>query len=156
MNRDTGYSTQSKLVENLDATLLSGENKDEISSQSTEEFKEFYLFLINSKPDWKDWTPISDIRSKLTPLQLKAGRKLLWEQEKDCDNQWEAMKAAIEGDENVVALAVIIAEHHRILNTMDDYRQTLLHYTSANCSPKLTRLIITRGADGAIPDVWGE
>jgi hypothetical protein len=69
----------------------------------------------------------------------------------------EALNAARDGDENVVAIAILIAKHHKILNTMNTSRQTLLHLTAENenCSAKLSRLIITRGADGAIPDVWG-
>ena len=67
------------------------------------------------------------------------------------------MNAARDGDENIVALAVLVAPHHKQLNQMNDLRQTLLHITTGTmeCSAKLSRLIITRGADGAIPDVWG-
>ena len=68
----------------------------------------------------------------------------------------EAMEAAVDGDENTVALAILIADNHRRLNTMNSQRQTLLHITSSNCSPKLSRLLITRGADGAITNVWGK
>lgn len=67
----------------------------------------------------------------------------------------EALNAARLGDENAVALAVLVAPNHKVLNTMNDDRQTLLHVTAEHCSAKLSRLLITRGADGAIPDVYG-
>lgn len=39
---------------------------------------------------------------------------------------------------------------------MDVNRQTVLHIAAEKCSAHLCRLLITRGCDGAIADVWGK
>ena len=121
-----------------------------------ENFLHFCSWLVTYKPNWHDWTPNSDIRDHLTPQLLQEGQSLLW----DCDinqgNNFQTLDAARDGDENVVALAVLIAKNHKVLNTKNNLRQTILHMTAETCSAKLSRLIINCGADGSIPDVWGD
>ena len=66
------------------------------------------------------------------------------------------MEAARDGDERVVAFGLYIAKSHKQLNTMNRDRQTVLHIAAEKCTAELCRLLITRGCDGAIADVWGE
>ena len=68
----------------------------------------------------------------------------------------EALEAARDGDERVVAFALYTAKSHKQLNTMNIDRQTVLHIAAEKCSAHLCRLLITRGCDGAIADVWGK
>ena len=119
-------------------------------------FLQFCSWLVKYKPNWHSWTPNSDIRANLSSQLLEEGRSLLWDSDISQGGDFQALSAARDGDENVVALAVLIAQNHKVLNTKNALHQTLLHITSKFGSAKLNRLIITRGADGSIPDVWGD
>ena len=67
----------------------------------------------------------------------------------------EVLKAVRDKDETVVAFALYIAKSHKQLNTMNTDRQTVLHIAAKTCSAYLCRLLITKGCDGAIADIWG-
>lgn len=67
----------------------------------------------------------------------------------------EALSAASDMNENVVALALFVAKSHKQLNTVNSDKQTVLHVAVKDCSMELCRLLLTRGADGNIADVWG-
>lgn len=49
----------------------------------------------------------------------------------------------------------MMAKEVHQLNTKNADQQTVLHVTAEHGSYALNRLIITRGADGAITDLWG-
>ena len=83
---DSGYST--KVEENRSVSTLSETDNDENETESCDEFKQFCFSLVSSKPNWNEWILTSDISSKLTSLQLKAGRKLLWHQEETNESTW--------------------------------------------------------------------
>ena len=68
----------------------------------------------------------------------------------------EVLEAARQNDQRAVALAVFVCRNHKQLNTMNANRETLLHMACISCPVALVRLIITRGADGAIADAWGK
>jgi len=161
MSSSGTYTTEPKSVADETSSFQKSSTKTVSPiDEPVAKFETFLLFcqwLVSYKPKWTDWTPNTDIRGNLNPTLVAEGRKLLWDQPEDQEGDFEALNAARDGDENVVALAVLLAPHHKQLNTMNHLRQTLLHVASENkeCSAKLVRLIITRGADGAIPDVWG-
>ena len=125
------------------------------SSLTMESLTTFLGDLFANKPDFTDWNPILDIKQKLSPEQLTFAREALWKKD-EVDGEFEAMRAAIDKDNNVVAFALYIAQSHFQLNTMNKERQTVLHFAALGCSAKLCRLLITRGSDGAIADIWGD
>lgn len=65
------------------------------------------------------------------------------------------MLAARAADERAVAFGLYVADSVKTLNTKNADWQTVLHVAAECCSPKLVRLLISRGADGAISDIWG-
>ncbi|XP_067943515.1 NF-kappa-B inhibitor alpha-like isoform X2 [Watersipora subatra] len=112
-----------------------------------------YIDKLDSIADFRSWDPIKDIKNLLSKEHLEELRQLLWEQ--DEDKEFEAINAARYGDDKMVALALFTAKSHKQLNTMNADRQTVLHIAAEKCSPHCCRLLITRGCDGAIADVWG-
>ena len=55
-----------------------------------------------------------------------------------------------------MALGVFLAPCYNYLNKQNSNRQTILHIVAEYCSPNLVRLVVTKGGDGTIPDVYGD
>lgn len=53
----------------------------DLISRSGREFRDFRSFctwLVSTKPDWCDWTPVTDIQNNLSGDLLRQGREILW------------------------------------------------------------------------------
>ncbi|KAF6023026.1 cact [Bugula neritina] len=158
MSSDSGFmSTSSQSMDsNKDSDSFSRKNLDSSYFEKglfvgkPEEFLQHGL-----QAEWSKWDPVRDIRNVLSHSLLDEMRSIFWDKDEEEDNEFEVLKAAYDRDERAVALAVFVAKNHRQLNTANNNRQTLLHIAAEYCSAQLVRLIITRGADGALPDAWG-
>lgn len=68
----------------------------------------------------------------------------------------EAINAARDQDIPAVLFALYMAPDAKTLDTKNLDRHTVLHVAAELLPPQVTRLLICKGADGAITDLWGE
>lgn len=67
----------------------------------------------------------------------------------------EAINAARERDEAAVMFALFMAPTATTLDTKNLDHQTVLHVAAELLDAQLVRAFMTKGADGAVADVWG-
>lgn len=48
------------------------------NGQEFRDFRSFCNWLVLTKPNWCDWTPVTDIRNNLSEDLLQEGREILW------------------------------------------------------------------------------
>ena len=64
--------------------------------------------------------------------------------------------AARAGDDNDVAFSLYVTDSVKTINKKNEDWQTALHIAAECCSPQLVRLLISRGVDGSLSDIWGK
>ena len=113
--------------------------------------------LVSKRGDWKNWDWKRDFGTVLSIDDLGRLRQALFTPDDfDEDRMTEAQKAASKGRENVVAYAVHVAQNLATLNHSDVHGRTLLHHVTASCSPELCRLLIVKGCNEGLQNVWGD